>query len=66
MSDTTCPMFVETNGYADDSQLYVIFRKTSYTAAVQHQVESNEQCLCDMSDTSKYRNAKTKEKGGYR
>ena len=63
MSDTTCPMFVDTHGYADDSQLYVIFRKTSYTTAVQHQVKSNKQWLCDMCDTSKYRNAKTKEEG---
>ena len=33
---------LDTHGYSEDSQLYVILRKTSYTAAVQHQVKSNE------------------------
>ena len=40
---------VDTHGYADDSQLYVTFRKTNDTAAVQHQVRNREQCLCDIN-----------------
>ena len=34
---------LDTHGYADDSQLYVTFRKTNDTAAVQHQVKNLEQ-----------------------
>ena len=40
---------LDTHGYADDSQLYVTFRKTNDTAAVQHQVKNLEQCLCDIN-----------------
>ena len=40
---------LNTHGYADDSQLYVTFRKTNDTAAVQHQVKNLEQCLCDIN-----------------
>ena len=40
---------LDTHGYADDYQLYVTFRKTNDTAAVQHQVKNLEQCLCDIN-----------------
>ena len=40
---------VDTSGFADNSQLYVTFRKTNDTAAVQHQVKKLEQFLCDIN-----------------